>query len=425
MPYNKYVRVRGRKDPRKHRSSPGHVHREFMRTQLLTATQNQPVPTAGSTNIGSFNPSTEPIITQTFLLLTDTPAGYGSQAGNLVRVNGTEDALEFVAPTFLNLSDTPASYSGQGSKIVAVNVGESGLEFIDAPTVAETFTDLTDTPAGYGSANQVAKSNGTNALTWGWVDYTELTSVPATFPPSSHSHDNTVGADNTDVTFSWDAGDTFHWYGETADTTALIRTNIVKDVGGDTQVEFTNTQTGRECWMFTELLADVRQVDNDYGSYFTSSTATQAGTLTVDVTHVVGATLYSCGYIEGQWTGRYFTTLADSGITSFYKPGINIYPETTDLEFFVRISVSDLDPVDKVYLSICNESGTEIAKVDVKSQITAGTAYQEVSASFDVSSYNGQAVMLIVTLTPYDPSSLTWAGSVRARVRYFATAQTR
>jgi len=47
------------------------------------------------------------------------------------------------ATTFLGLTDTPASYAGQGGNVVAVNVGETALEFI-APGGTGTFTDAID-----------------------------------------------------------------------------------------------------------------------------------------------------------------------------------------------------------------------------------------------------------------------------------------
>lgn len=49
-------------------------------------------------------------------------------------------------------------------------------------------------PAADGSANQVVKTNGSGVLSFGSVDWTEITSKPSTFPPSSHQHS---GADIT------------------------------------------------------------------------------------------------------------------------------------------------------------------------------------------------------------------------------------
>jgi hypothetical protein len=103
-----------------------------------------------------------------FTGLTDTPANYTSAANKLVVVNGTPDALVFLASTqgavlqgdasggwtalsfgtegellragsggsvewgstsFLDLSDTPSDYGGEGLSFIAVNTGESDFEF--------------------------------------------------------------------------------------------------------------------------------------------------------------------------------------------------------------------------------------------------------------------------------------------------------
>lgn len=94
--------------------------------------------------------------TTSFLGLTDTPSSYSGQAGNLVAVNSTPDALEFVAAVtaFLDLSDTPSSYSGQAGKMVAVNSTPDGLEFVDAPggfVFAYAFDTSTGTPPSTGT----------------------------------------------------------------------------------------------------------------------------------------------------------------------------------------------------------------------------------------------------------------------------------
>jgi hypothetical protein len=70
-----------------------------------------------------------------FAALSDTPGSYTGQSGQYVRVNATENGLEFAAvagggaSTFTGLSDTPASLSGEGSKYVRVNAGGTALEF--------------------------------------------------------------------------------------------------------------------------------------------------------------------------------------------------------------------------------------------------------------------------------------------------------
>lgn len=51
-----------------------------------------------------------------------------------------------------------------------------------------SYIALSDTGAGYGTNLQVPKTDGTSAIAWGWVDWAELVNVPATFPPSAHTH---------------------------------------------------------------------------------------------------------------------------------------------------------------------------------------------------------------------------------------------
>lgn len=87
---------------------------------------------------------------------------------------------------FTNLTDTPPNYVGQSLLFVRVNVGETGLEF--AAAGGSSYIGLSDTGVGYGTNLQVPKTDGVGAIAWGWVDWFELSSVPATFPPSAHTH---------------------------------------------------------------------------------------------------------------------------------------------------------------------------------------------------------------------------------------------
>jgi hypothetical protein len=83
--------------------------------------------------------------------LTDTPDVLGTP-GQILEINATGDALEFVDPLddFLDLIDTPSDYTGFADYHVAVNATEDGLEFVEA---VDEFTDLVDTPNDYaGSA---------------------------------------------------------------------------------------------------------------------------------------------------------------------------------------------------------------------------------------------------------------------------------
>lgn len=71
-----------------------------------------------------------------FLLLDDTPSIYASHGGDSVKVNATEDGLEFLpggsgAQALTDLTDTPAAYTGGGGKPVRVKNDETGVEFRD------------------------------------------------------------------------------------------------------------------------------------------------------------------------------------------------------------------------------------------------------------------------------------------------------
>lgn len=101
-----------------------------------------------------------------FTALTDTPADYTGQADKFVKVNATEDGLEFVdlptpAQDFTDLGDTPADYTGQAGNAVVVNATEDGLTFVPGGGGGSTsFTGLIDTPANYtGSALQFVRVN--------------------------------------------------------------------------------------------------------------------------------------------------------------------------------------------------------------------------------------------------------------------------
>lgn len=104
-----------------------------------------------------------------FTDLTDTPADYTGQSGNLVTVNGTEDGLIFTTPfgeTFLDLTDTPIDFTGADGYAVTVDETGGQLQFtqLDFSTV-ESWTDLNDTPNiipnDGGSYFVKAKSDGT------------------------------------------------------------------------------------------------------------------------------------------------------------------------------------------------------------------------------------------------------------------------
>lgn len=158
-----------------------------------------------------------------FTELLDTPVTYLGAAGYFLKVNGTEDGVEFTAvtvgdmlkstydtnddgkvdaadsadevvgvttagnskyygtngvgtagfydlptdtDTFTGLTDTPSSYAAQAGKFLKVNAGATALEFVDEPSGVDTFVGLTDTPANFtSSAYKVAAVNsGETAL---------------------------------------------------------------------------------------------------------------------------------------------------------------------------------------------------------------------------------------------------------------------
>jgi hypothetical protein len=74
-----------------------------------------------------------------FTDLTDTPDVLGLP-GQILEVNATGDALEFVDPIddFLDLIDTPNDYTGSAGYNVVVNGTEDGLEFV-APVVTPSI----------------------------------------------------------------------------------------------------------------------------------------------------------------------------------------------------------------------------------------------------------------------------------------------
>lgn len=166
----------------------------------------------------------EAATTVAFLGLVDTPLSYAGKTGQFVRVNGTEDGLEFAPAvnqlsglsdvdlvttppadgqrlafneatgkwlpaaaidtvhSFIELEDTPEDYVGHAGKVLKVSPLENGLEFADTDVA---FTDLTDAPTDYtGSAGKSLRVNATEdglefADTTGGVDsFTDLTDTP-------------------------------------------------------------------------------------------------------------------------------------------------------------------------------------------------------------------------------------------------------
>ncbi len=131
-----------------------------------------------------------------FTDLTDVPSAYVGEAGKYVRVNSTEDALEFAvgggggAGVFTDLTDVPSAYTGGAGKVVKVNSTEDALEFAADAVGAEAFTDLSDAPSAYtGQAEKYVRVNstadglefvtGTGAS--GVASFVELNDVPSAY----------------------------------------------------------------------------------------------------------------------------------------------------------------------------------------------------------------------------------------------------
>jgi len=131
-----------------------------------------------------------------FTDLTDAPPAYTGEAGKYVRVNATEDALEFAAGggggagVFTDLTDVPSAYTGGAGKIVRVNSTEDALEFAADAVGAEAFTELSDAPSAYtGQAEKYVRVNstadglefvtGTGAS--GVAAFTELNDAPSAY----------------------------------------------------------------------------------------------------------------------------------------------------------------------------------------------------------------------------------------------------
>lgn len=106
---------------------------------------------------------------ESFTDLDETPSSYTSQADKRLKVNGAENAVEFVSDTFTELEDTPASLSGEGGKTVLVNSGGTALEFIDQTSlVARAWVNFN----GIGTVAIRDSENVTSITDNGVGDYT-------------------------------------------------------------------------------------------------------------------------------------------------------------------------------------------------------------------------------------------------------------
>lgn len=120
----------------------------------------------------------------TFLALNDTPDTYVGQANNVLRVNPTENGIDYVtlpppgSTTWLGLTDTPDAYAGQIGKSVRVNSTESGFEFFVPAAGVTDWLALTDTPNSY--SGHIGESIRVNAAANGLEFYTPIAEAGST-----------------------------------------------------------------------------------------------------------------------------------------------------------------------------------------------------------------------------------------------------
>jgi hypothetical protein len=140
------------------------------------------------------------LLDKRFTSLADSPNDYTGNGGDLVRVNFTADALEFVSPedldiganTFIDLLDTPNSYSESAFKFLRVNSDESGVEFVNANVIVggsgegnlaepTSFIDLTDTPEDYINSDGNFVRVSSSSLIFSTPLFTDLIDVPSDY----------------------------------------------------------------------------------------------------------------------------------------------------------------------------------------------------------------------------------------------------
>jgi hypothetical protein len=89
------------------------------------------VPSAGDALVytGTVWTNQEPaFIPKNFIQLDDVPSSYTGAAGLFLRVNSTEDGIEFTTASFLDLSDTPSVFGSPGDVVIVNGTGD-GLIF--------------------------------------------------------------------------------------------------------------------------------------------------------------------------------------------------------------------------------------------------------------------------------------------------------
>ena len=116
----------------------------------------------GFTNVKPTDGGTAP----TFIGLPDTPASFAGEQGKLLRINSSQNGVEFFEltsstinslATLTGLSDTPTGITGN-----YLLVG-SGSQFIYQPYI-NSFTGLNDTPSIYGSTGYALRISSDNKI---------------------------------------------------------------------------------------------------------------------------------------------------------------------------------------------------------------------------------------------------------------------
>lgn len=124
----------------------------------------------------SYNGAWHQVSAMTFLQLLDTPSDYTGAADELVKVNGTEDGLEFITISdtidllgnvegdvlYRGASGWTVLPPGTAGQILSTAGPSADPLWIDPPSGAVAFTDLTDVPHTYiGQAGKLVRVNMT------------------------------------------------------------------------------------------------------------------------------------------------------------------------------------------------------------------------------------------------------------------------
>ena len=321
-------------------------------------------------------------------------------SGNLPAINGQN----LTGLRFTQLADAPSSYAGQTLKLLRVNAGETAIEFFTlsagtgdvvgpASSTANALAVYNGTTgklikdgAAPGAAGGYLRSDGTSWLRVSGVAWADLTSVPATFAPSAHTHpwSDITGTPTTlagyGITDAVPAARTLTINGSAQDLSAN-RTWTVGDV-------LTSGSYADPSWITSLAYAKITGAP-------TPGSATFIGLTDVPATYVgqagklvrVNATPSALEFIDlstlsigwGQLTGTP-TTIAGYGITDFNTLGDARYVQ---LSSFLSAALSaDFDTASTTYVDV---TGLSVA-------LAANSRYTiTVIGSWTSSSNSGQA----------------------------------